>query len=132
MNANDIQAMCVMGAVLATFAAMMLMGHLSRRRDQREEMKKRTAESIWGPRGHFNVWQEEGDLWTVNGVLTDDPAREYPHQMKSYSGKFMTKDQAVEHAKVLAGISPFGPEGILQTHPVPNRRGLVAHSRAKV
>ena len=86
---------------------------------------KRTVDSIWGPLGHFTVWQkEEDDDWSIEGVLTGET------DTRTYSHIQTTRELAVEHAKVLAGIAPFGPDGILQTHPVPNRRAAIAHTRA--
>ena len=90
-----------------------------------DKAKKRTVDSIWGPLGHFTVWQkEEDDDWSIEGVLTGET------DTRTYSHIQTTRELAVEHAKVLAGIAPFGPDGILQTHPVPNRRAAIAHTRA--
>ncbi len=118
-------AVLVLAALLATAGRVALMHHLSRRKDQRAKKKERTAESIWGPLGHFTVFNhDEDDVWSIEGVLTDDA------NMQTFSGTFLTREQAVEHARVCAGIAPFGPE---ETKPVPatDRRGLVAHSRAQ-
>ena len=99
-------------------------------RDEPDEVKRRTAESIWGPRGHFTIFQQDNDdVWSIAGTLTDKP------DAKIYSGAHTPRDQAIEHAKVLAGIAPFGPEGvcadeITPTYPVPNRRAAIAHTKA--
>ena len=129
MNANDIQAMCALAAVLATLPAIALVGHLSRRRYDRkarnEPDKVRVSDTIWGPLGHFNVFQQDDDdVWSVEGVLTDET------DMKTHSNTQATREMAVEHAKVLAGIAPFGPEEIGPVS-ITDRRGLVAHSRAQ-
>ena len=101
-------------------------------KDRNKPDKKRVwSESIWGPRGHFTIFQENEDrvhedverVWLIEGTLTDDP-------MTHYSDIETTREKAVELAKVLAGIAPFGPEEILPTHPIPNRRAAIAHTRA--
>lgn len=83
----------------------------------------RVADTVWGPLGHFKVFQQDADddVWSIEGVLTDES------NMRTYSDIKTTREKATEHAKVLAGIAPFGPEIL----PITNRRGLVAHSRSK-
>ncbi len=96
------------------------------------------SDTIWGPLGHFNVLQQEwaDDVWSIEGVLTDESDDVWSIEgvltdesdMKTYSGIKTTREQAVEHARVLAGIAPFGPEE--EIRPVStDRPGLVAHSR---
>ncbi len=97
-----------------------------RTKDPDEQNKVWTAESIWGPLGHFNVYQKDitGDVWSIVGVLTGES------DLRMYSDIKTTREQAVEHAKVLAGIAPFRPEEIRMV-PVTDRRGLVEHSRSQ-
>ncbi len=118
-------------AIVATFVAALLGLTIILWCDltgKSEEPDKKVSHSIWGPLGHFTIFQQDtDDVWSIEGVLTNKP------DAKIYSGTHPSSDQAIEHAKVLAGIMPpvpdIRPEEIRPT-PTTDRRGLIAHSRA--
>ena len=88
-----------------------------------------------GPNGVFSVWQD-GDLWSVEKApeyldhmyssgVTDIKTRNPKQESDKHWDSFRSRTNAMHAARKWAG------EETTPTHPVPNRRGLVAHSRAK-
>jgi hypothetical protein len=93
-----------------------------RTKSTRGRMMARSENEVFvfeGPNGTFSVYQDFEDLtiWTVEQIHHDAE--------DTSAGHFMSKANAIHAARKWAG-EPEEP-----THPVPNRRAAIAHSRAK-
>ncbi len=88
-----------------------------------------------GPDGVYSVSQD-GNLWVVE-LSTKDWERSFPHGSSSIrtrhprdpgdkrKGTFFSRTNAMHAARKWAGVVSE------PTHPVPNRRAAIAHSRSK-
>ena len=97
--------------------------------------KDKFAKDVYGLEGLFRVDLQDDNKWSVNYILSDDPNL----QGSRLVGVYGTRGEALESAKLHAdGI--HGGDGSLKfadglgmsikPDPVPDRRGLVAHTRA--
>ena len=99
--------------------------------------KGKFAKDVEGPEGLFRVDLQDDNKWSVDYILSDDPNL----QGSRLVGVYRTRVEAVESARLHAngihggdGSLKFGDGLGISTkpEPVPDRRGLVAHTRAKL
>jgi hypothetical protein len=78
--------------------------------------------SVEGPLGKFRVELHEDDRWSVEQTLSEDRIK-CSKFVRDSEGRFgwETYKEAMNVAANRAGLIPYAP---------PDRRGLVAHSRA--
>ena len=124
LPANDVYAICAIAVLMLSFGAMVLTGKIMNWRHERKIARKELLEDedatthiFKGPNGTFSVYQDFDDLtiWTVEQVFHDAE--------DTSAGHFMSKTNAMHAARKWAG------EPEVPTHPVPNRRAAIAHSR---
>ena len=81
---------------------------------------------VKGPRGLFRInLQQDDGLWSVVHRLSDNPYLRLPQ----FIGVYRTHEEALESARRHAHGNSFAGEPII--NPLPDRRGLVAHTKAK-
>ena len=90
---------------------------------------KGLGNDVVGPEGKFRVELQEDHgvgpmIWSIEHIFCDDSATGGAIGSQ-FVGQFATQEEAIFNAKKLAGwTAPVAPP------PLPDRRGLVAHSRA--
>ncbi len=97
----------------------MTMQYRTKQRPKDGHLNQREVSIFKGKDGTFSVFQDFDDLtiWTVEQIHHDAE--------DTSAGHFMSKTNAMHAARKWAG------EPEVPTHPVPNRRAAIAHTKAK-
>lgn len=84
------------------------------------------SKTVEGRHGTFKIDHQDDGQWSVEYISSNKDEI----TGSTYVGAFLTAREALADARERAGLPKFEKVG-LGSNPLPDRRGLVAHTRAK-